>query len=72
MEQQIKVPKHRSDELVLKEGSGSSPFTPKITENISAWKPFPNELLTCIKCWVCIKNVQIIVFLAWIQWYQLK
>lgn len=47
VEQETKMLKPRSDELVLKEGS---PCSPKITKNISAWKPFPNELLTSIKC----------------------
>ena len=47
VEQEAKVLKPRSDELILKEGS---PCSPKITKNISALKPFPNELLTSIKC----------------------
>ena len=47
VEQEAKVLKPRSDELILKEGL---PCSPKITKNISAWKPFPNERLTSIKC----------------------
>lgn len=59
--------------LYLKKGQEVSLFFLKITRYIPRdWKPFPNEILTSIRCWVCIKNVSTFVFLAWTQWYQLK